>query len=579
MGARRTRRFAIGRDLLFASLVATLAACGGGGGGGGGGGDDDDGGGGGGGGGTLDGVVVLAANDLGMHCMDREYSVFSILPPYNVIRAQVVRRTAAGPRLLDPSEVDVRYDAVADATGSINSSSVGKTEFWDHAGALFGATLLPGQGFKGLFMPADAPQPGPQPFAFDASTGWWAAEGIPITPLDDARATNPYPLLRVSARSKASGASLAHLDVVTPVATETECRACHRTGGTGSVRPGVAWSSASDLEMQAKQNILLLHDAARGTNLHGAQPVLCAACHYSPALDLAGTGPQGAQQYVPWFSRAIHAQHDFLPGSAAGGCYECHPGAVTQCARGPMITAGLECRDCHGDMASVAGETPLAPGGSLDGVADGAQRRAWTDLPRCQSCHTGDALTHLTGAGYVLATDGIRLRQAWRTGDPAASAISAPLSRFAENSNRLYRFSEGHGGVLCQACHGSTHAEWPVGNPAANDNVAAVSLQGHAGVVAECRVCHAAGTLPLTLGGPHGMHNVGDARWADGGHGEFYEHDANRCRACHGSDLRGTALSRAAADRTYRVEDATVTIRRGEAVACTRCHSWPLEDD
>ena len=35
---------------------------------------------------------VLAANDLGMHCMDREFSVFSILPPFNVVNAQVVRQ-------------------------------------------------------------------------------------------------------------------------------------------------------------------------------------------------------------------------------------------------------------------------------------------------------------------------------------------------------------------------------------------------------------------------------------------------------------------------------------------------------
>jgi hypothetical protein len=65
--------------------------------------------------------------------------------------------------------------------------------------------------------------------------------------------------------------------------------------------------------------------------------------------------------------------------------------------------------------------------------------------------------------------------------------------------------------VLCQGCHGSTHAEWPVANAAANDNVAATTLQGHDGVLVECAACHAAGELPLTLGGPHGMHNVGDA--------------------------------------------------------------------
>ena len=43
-------------------------------------------------------ATVLAANDLGMHCIDSEFSVFSILPPYNVVNAQVVRRDGSGRR-------------------------------------------------------------------------------------------------------------------------------------------------------------------------------------------------------------------------------------------------------------------------------------------------------------------------------------------------------------------------------------------------------------------------------------------------------------------------------------------------
>ncbi|MEJ2039923.1 MAG: hypothetical protein P8X55_13475, partial [Desulfosarcinaceae bacterium] len=71
-------------------------------------------------------ATVLAANDLGMHCMDREFSVFSILPPFNVVLAQVVRRDATGrPYLAAGNEVDVFYDGVADPSGSINSYSIG----------------------------------------------------------------------------------------------------------------------------------------------------------------------------------------------------------------------------------------------------------------------------------------------------------------------------------------------------------------------------------------------------------------------------------------------------------------------
>ena len=52
-------------------------------------------------------------------------------------------------------------------------------------------------------------------------------------------------------------------------------------------------------------------------------------------------------------------------------------------------------------------------------------------------------------------------------------------SRFAENQS-LYRLSgnkdgsgKGHGGVMCEGCHGSTHAIWPNQNPFANDNITA----------------------------------------------------------------------------------------------------------
>ena len=69
---------------------------------------------------------VIAWNDLGMHCIDPDFSIFSILPPFNTINSQLMIGgqlvTAVGP-------YSVTYEAVADANGSINSTSVGKTNF------------------------------------------------------------------------------------------------------------------------------------------------------------------------------------------------------------------------------------------------------------------------------------------------------------------------------------------------------------------------------------------------------------------------------------------------------------------
>jgi hypothetical protein len=523
--------------------------------------------------------IVLAANDLGMHCMDREFSVFSILPPFNVMHAQVLKQDSTGkPFLMTDADVTVSYDAVADALGSINSTSRNKTNFWLHAGDLFGMSLTPGQGLLGCFMPQDSASPGPQPMAYEASGGWFSAHGIPITPLDDASTLNTYPLLNIIAYDKASGQRVDSLKAVAPVAMETDCQACHKTGGMAAPAGLITWAGDADLEVQAKKNILKLHDNHQGTSLETSMPVLCASCHYSPALDLAGSGPSGAQTGKPTFSSVMHKYHGGLTlsgnpvfppnGSADSTCYQCHPGKITQCQRGAMRTAGLECRDCHGNMLSVGAAANLRAGGSIDGQNDGAARRPWKDLPRCQSCHTGDAVSYLSTAGTV--PDGswpFHLRQAYLKGDSSASPLLAVNKRFAENTNSLYRFSRGHGGITCEGCHGSTHAEWPVANAGANDNVAAVKIQGHAGMIMECAACHKAGSLPRTIQGPHGLHNVNDARWYNGGHEGFYENDPSGCRACHGLDLKGTPLSRVSADRTFAA--------KGSMLGCNLCHGIP----
>jgi len=61
----------------------------------------------------------------------------------------------------------------------------------------------------------------------------------------------------------------------------------------------------------------------------------------------------------------------------------------------------------------------------------------------------------------------------------------------------LYRFSRGHGGLYCSACHGSTHAEYPAGH--ANDNITSIQNQGHVGMMVECNTCH--GSQPNTVNG------------------------------------------------------------------------------
>ena len=275
----------------------------------------------------------------------------------------------------------------------------------------------------------------------------------------------------------------------------------------------------------------------------------------------------------------------FVENKLNNSCYQCHPGPKTKCLRGAMFNGGMVCNDCHGGMKQVgkdfssnfSASTPFPAG------ADLTKRIPWANEPTCQSCHTGDAVSNLglTDPNVIKSSDGIRLLQACRTNDATnATPIIATNKRFAEetatNGNTvLYRVSKGHSGVSCQACHGSTHAEWPVlpesGASIANDNMAAIQLQGHTGKITECTSCHAAGSLPISARRP--------ARHAPGGKFAVHQQrhssavgNGNNCRACHGQNGQGTVLSKVPVARTVGSRSFT----KGEQVTCTKCHGNEL---
>ncbi|MGE5154572.1 MAG: fibronectin type III domain-containing protein [Bdellovibrio bacteriovorus] len=309
------------------------------------------------------------------------------------------------------------------------------------------------------------------------------------------------------------------------------------------------------------------------------------------------------------------------PGNPAPGtrlhalensCYQCHPGKDTKCLRGAMFNGGMLCSDCHGNMEQVGNDfsrdvSPSNPGAFILAkdfyTNPNTPRVPWANEPGCGSCHTGDARSNLSGTDVIKNvkdvygnTDNIRLVQAWRTGDPKATPIVPTNKRFAEpvipasfngfpnpgaGNPKLYRVSSGHQGVMCEGCHGATHAEWPNANPNANDNLTAKQLQGHTGTVIECSTCHADGLSSYRgLEGPHGLHVVGSTSFARGGHKELAEQNPNACRACHGNNGEGTVLARIAADRVLQCKEngvfcgnsSTKLFPKGKMVRCDDCH-------
>ncbi|HEX3109092.1 MAG TPA: Ig-like domain-containing protein, partial [Thermoanaerobaculia bacterium] len=202
----------------------------------------------------------------------------------------------------------------------------------------------------------------------------------------------------------------------------------------------------------------------------------------------------------------------------------------------------------HGSMSDVGAST----------------RSGWLQEPVCQSCHTGTATSNAGAIRFtsVFTSPGVMRTTTDTTFATNANAPAAGLS--------LYRFSVGHGGLQCEACHGSTHAE--LVSYEANDNVQSTQLQGHPGLLAECDSCH--GVAPATTnGGPHGLHPLG-AAWVSR-HSDVAEGGADACRACHGADYRGTVLSRAQGTRQISTEFGTKNFWRGFQIGCYTCHNGP----
>ncbi len=388
--------------------------------------------------------VVLGWNNLGMHCYNPDFSSLMILPPYNTLVAQVVRR--GDPPQVVTSGVTVQYEFPENTYSVSRQGRPDKSNFWDYADAIFGVTLPPDVGLTGKSL-AGTMDP-------DPDKARYVAAGIPLTEFRDQDAVNQkrYPFQKAEITvNDTSKKTLASLTVVAPVSTELSCGNCHSDTMDATTR------YAPDVQPTGKidTNILTLHDYLNRENyavylagrpdllamtpLMENQPVMCAKCHGDNALNMPQVGT------IKNLSNAIHGHHnpvnapDITPDTA--GCYNCHPGPETQCLRDTMSqNLSLQCTDCHGDITRVA-QNP----------------DPWLNEPTCSQagCH---------GAGY-------------------------------ETSDPLFQNSVGHGGMYCEACHDSTHAI--AISREANDAIKFQELQGHTGTLTDCTVCHA--TKPTAM--------------------------------------------------------------------------------
>jgi hypothetical protein len=380
--------------------------------------------------------VVLGWNNLGMHCYNPDFSNLAILPPYNTLKAQVIK--LGNPPQVVTSGVTVEY-SFPDNTWSVDRQGrPDKSNFWKYAKDLFGVSLPANIGLTGKGLS------GTMDLAPDGA--YFVAEGIPLTNIrdQDAVTKKAYPFQKAQITVKTgnkSGPVVAELTVVAPVATELNCVNCHADDMDATTRYPIEPTG------KVETNILAIHDylnrdkyatslanapeLLKKTPLMDNQPVLCASCHADNAVGMQGVAG------IKSLSNAMHGHHnpdnapDITPDT--DGCYNCHPGPQTQCLRDTMSqNFAANCTDCHGDILKVA-QNP----------------NPWLNEPQCDTCH--------------------------------GSAFKA--------NNALYQESQGHGGIYCEGCHDSTHAISP--SREYNDSIKFYQLQGHTGSLGKCTVCHA----------------------------------------------------------------------------------------
>lgn len=283
--------------------------------------------------------VILAWNDLGMHCAQDDYSYFLILPPYNTLHVQVFRRGGG----VVTSGITVSYAFPK------KSNSAAFTNFWTYAPKYGWTGLPPNVGLTGNGMSGT--------MQLDANGIGFVATGIPATPYDDDGSWDPYGVATVTVTDSSTSTVLQTAEVVVPVSTELRCENCH-----GTAEPYLNILQAHD----RRSGTTLVSDRAAGT-LH-----LCSECHADNIL--GQTGKPGVKS----LSLAMHNFHkDKMNVSAdpkTPDCYNCHPGPATGCLRGIMSRAGMSCRNCHGDMYGMAAS--LKKG-----------RQPWLQEPKCENCH------------------------------------------------------------------------------------------------------------------------------------------------------------------------------------------------
>jgi mono/diheme cytochrome c family protein len=412
-----------------------------------------------------DEYVLLAWNNLGMHCLSDSDPWWVILPPANDLHAQLFRRGELPEVVTDGVEIGFAVEKGFERPER-------DVRFWEFVESNFGTVLDEGVGLGGHRVSGT--------MTLDADRSMFAAPLVPVVPYQDGE-FNPFPIFDIEARDTESGEVLARTRAVAPTSTEMGCTRCHgggwRVGGVAGVTDETA------------RRVLAVHDKHAGTDLlaeaEAGNPKLCQSCHGDPVL-----GTEGRPELLG-FSAAMHGWHaNYLTDRGADACQMCHPAdpnGATSCQRG-LHARSLDCTHCHGTLEDhalgllVKEHADGKPGAArlmahleprmVDSVDEINGRTPWLQEPDCVGCHTDE---------FVRP-------------DPATATS---YNQWTDDADGLFRMRADQTEVVqCMACHGSTHALYPAYNRlygADRDNIQPLQYQGNRrpiGGDANCAVCH-----------------------------------------------------------------------------------------
>ncbi len=455
-------------------------------------------------------VIVMASNDLGMHCACPGTEKMLLLPPFNTLRAQVIERGGKSPVILaDSNDIRVEYDVIEnydmfnDYKNHDNPGTDLSTDFYF-------STWMDMQPRYGLGSPRRDDPEDPNFGAIQGvggamlagemhaePEGWWEIIGVPAFP-DAHNSTspeyimvdplggpnrNPYLTAEVEVFEQSSNILLASTTTTVPVSFGG-CCGCHLdlTADNGmDPNPDNSFNLMGTLhERDSGINFAVLDPDGDGVT----GPVRCSVCHWDPAMGERYPGeathpggvvdpdtgeqlppggyedPDNAGQYLPksqfTFSDVLHRWHventqvlSYNPDLATD-CYECHPSNNVMCYRGHHTkkTTGTDNHDVW---------CTDCHGDLHERVAENQLDQPWQEstLPRCQDCHS-------------------------------ATGETAHLDAFG--GSYLKSMAHKNDSILCSTCHGAPHALYP--SNLAKDNEQNIALQGTTNPIGNCAVCH-----------------------------------------------------------------------------------------